>query len=111
MPEDRASVDASANQTAGGCLARVLWMVAGNIALVLVLMSVARSPTWTLGPLDVFFWACLVGLVLVRYVDVTRLNGRTTEGEPATMAHFRRYAAGLTTLGGAAWSAAQSVQL
>ena len=112
MPEDRASVDASSPRDEGaGCLARVLWMVAGNIVLALVLMSVARVPPWTFGLLDACFWLCVAGMLGVRYVDIQRLEGRTAKGEPATMAHFKRYAAGLLTIGGGAWTAAQSVGL
>ena len=53
--------------------------------------------------LDIIF-AGLVGvLLLVRFVDITRLNGLTAEGEPASLAHWRRYAAMLLVASTLLW--------
>jgi hypothetical protein len=34
-------------------------------------------------------------LIVARYVDITRFKGDTAYGEPATLAHWRRYALSL----------------
>lgn len=82
---------------------RILWMIVGNAALVI-------SGFWILQVRDAFFsvadatyGAAIPLLIVARYLDIARFGGSTAYGEPATMAHWRRYAAAV--LGGAvaAW--------
>ncbi len=78
-----------------GCLAalaRVYWMAVGNVLLFVCAIYAARhEPPSALDGL----YAVLVALLLVvRFVDITRLGGQTSEGHPATLAHWRRYALG-----------------
>jgi hypothetical protein len=50
-------------------------------------------------------------MAVARYVDIVRFQGMTSEGEPATVGHFWRYAVILTLVAGAAWAAAHLVGL
>lgn len=83
----------SSQQHLGGCLTRLCWMMLGNAALVFVGVAIAWKragiPSWA----DAVFWAIVVGLIVVRYLDISRFGGQTADGrETATMRHWRRYA-------------------
>jgi hypothetical protein len=71
-------------------------------------MTIAKSPHG-LAPRDLVFWVAVSSLVVVRWLDVTRLEGKTAEGEPATMTHWRHYAAVVTGSALAAWLLAHAV--
>ena len=47
---------------------------------------------------DVLFGATVILLVIARYVDISYLHGDTSNGEPATMKHWRQYAIGLVLI-------------
>ena len=92
-----------------GCLVRVLWMVIGQGALAILAFTLLRQSPWSFSVRDVAFWL-IVGLVIAaRYVDVTRFDGRTANGEPATLRDFRRHTIGLVLVCGAVWTFAHSV--
>jgi len=55
---------------------------------------------------DVIFWALVGLLVWARYFDVTRLNGLTAEGKPASLHHWRRYATFLVASAALLWALA-----
>jgi hypothetical protein len=59
---------------------------------------------------DALFWTIVTAVVALRYVDVTRLHGRTADGEPATPRHVLRHAVGLIALSAVLWTIVQSVQ-
>lgn len=92
-------------------LARLTWMAIGNIALVVLALGIAVRPPWTFTWRDAAFAAALVGVLAVRYFDVTRLGGRTADGDPATMGDYRRWALGLVAIGGVAWTLGQMFAL
>lgn len=96
------------NTSALAILARVYWMLLGNIIVVLSAVMIGRSPQG-LSLHDAAFWAGSASLLVVRYVDVTRLQGTTAEGEPATMAHWRRYAVTVAVVAGVAWVTAHGM--
>ncbi len=48
-------------------------------------------------------------LVAVRYADIRYLGGRTAEGVPATMAHWRRYVLVLMVASTAVWLTAHII--
>ena len=73
-----------------GCLVRLGWMPAGTLLLVLsFFMILLKGPNFAW---DLAFWITAASCVVLRYVDVAFLGGRTVKGEPATIAHWRRYA-------------------
>jgi hypothetical protein len=76
-----------------GCLPsflRFTWMASGNAALFLCAALVAKGTAPVV--MDIVFFAVTIGLIVVRYIDITRFKGQTSEGKPATLAHWRRYA-------------------
>ena len=90
-----------------GCLLRLLWLGAGNVALVFLALLVFRSRRFS--ALDVAFWAVVALLAGARYLDITRFQGRTADGEPATVAHLRRYLITMLLVAAGAWLAAHAL--
>lgn len=82
-----------AQNVVAGVVARLYWLVVGHAMLAILGMNIWKSGgewgTFT----DIAFLANLGGLVAVRYLDIARLGGTTAQGDPATMAHWRRYSA------------------
>lgn len=98
-----------AKASLAGSVARVYWMLAGNAALSLLAIGIVqhgRERTWVT---DAAFWATFASLLLVRYVDITRLRGTTASGEPASIGDWYRYAGGLLLLSLTVWILAQAV--
>lgn len=94
---------------ATGCapaLARLTWMLGGNVALFLLAFSIMKRRAFSV--LDGLFWATVAGLILVRYLDVAKLQGKTADGEPASMRHWLRYAVALLAAAAALWGLSHS---
>lgn len=98
-------------QPGSALLVRLGWMVAGTLVMLITGFVIMSEPAWTYGARDAVFWSGAVLAVILRYVDIKRYGGETSRGEPATMGHFTRYAAGVFGLGLAFWAMAQSVHL
>jgi hypothetical protein len=82
----------SKQDTMTGCLLRLTWMAGGNLALFFVAIAIAQSDGWQPTWRDAAFVAVALALIAVRLVDIRMFEGRDTEGKPATMANWRRYA-------------------
>jgi hypothetical protein len=100
---------ASASPAPAGCLLRMFWMLAGPGALYLSLILIgARS-----APLPSYLDACAAAAVILtiaaRRLDITRFAGKTGDGEPATLAHWRRHAVVLTAVAALSWALAHLV--
>lgn len=105
--ESAAAPEAGAEPGQMGCLAlvaRLTWLVFGNLTLLALGLYVSQKPGFSLA--DGLYWAMAALLVAVRYLDVTRLGGRTSDGEPATLAHWSGYAVKLTVIALAGWALA-----
>lgn len=103
LPDDESPPDA------GGCLSfllRITWMMWGNFALFACAAVVAHG----IAPLttDVLFLSIAIGVVAVRYLDIMRFGGETADGEPATFAHWRRYAIAMASISFAVWVLAKT---
>lgn len=95
-----------------GCLpllVRLTWMIFGNLALAIlgVLVAQGKAPIIT----DLGFWLMALSLAGVRYVDIVRFHGDTSEGKPATLEHWRRYVVILALVAGALYAGARVVNL
>ena len=100
----------SAGQMGGaGCLVRLGWMMFGNAALVISIGMIANHTGGFLSPADAVFWAVVPLLIWLRHYDITRMNGQTTSGQPATLTHWKRYAGLLVAFAVVAWAAAHAV--
>ena len=93
----------------GGCLLRLFWMMIGNVALAASAFGVAEDSALALGSADAIYWAVVGLLLAARYGDIRYFHGRTTDGSPATMAHWRRYAAVLVAVSTAIWLLAHTL--
>lgn len=92
-----------------GCLLRLIWIVAGNGAIFLSLAMIIATKAPLPSSLDVIVGIAAVVNLAARWLDVTRCAGRTLSNEPATLQHWRRYAALLVGVTLAAWSFAHLV--
>lgn len=92
-----------------GCLLRLVWTVAGNAAIYLALATIAATRTPLPSGLDGLVAVTWVLMLLARWFDITRCGGRTVNAEPATLAHWRRYALVLTGVTLTAWSLAHLI--
>lgn len=100
---------ADANTSLAGCLVPAFWMLGGNGILAVCAVAIASRGIGIFGFVDVLFWFTVGCLVAVRYADIRYLGGRTAEGTPATMAHWRRYALVLTVASTAVWLTAHAI--
>lgn len=81
-----------------GCLLRLFWMLLGNAIVYgsLAMIAMNREPFPSL--LDAVAWITVALILLARRVDITRHHGTTASGDPATLAHWRRYAVAVVVL-------------
>jgi hypothetical protein len=91
-----------------GVFLRVFWMFLGSVALAVSAMAILKSEKM-LSIADVVYVVIIPLMVAARYVDITRYKGTTAYGEPATMRHFAKYAAGLVVGGAIAWAALHGI--
>ncbi|MCC7011128.1 MAG: hypothetical protein IT454_01085 [Planctomycetes bacterium] len=94
-----------------GCLSRLFWMAGGNVGLLLLAILIAQQPTWSLSVRDALFWAIALAVLLVRYVEVTRLGGLDVDGKPVTHRGLSRYLAGHLAASSALWCLGQSLHV
>lgn len=86
-----------------GLLARLFWLVGGNLALLGAAAVILRDDLAALSWMSLLFWLFAGALIGVRYLDVTRLGGLTSDGKPATLADFRRYGVKLLAFAAVLW--------
>jgi hypothetical protein len=93
-----------------GCLpglVRLVWMAVGNFALLFCAMFIARGTAPVV--MDIAFWAVAVGVIVVRYIDITRFHGETSEATPATLADWRQYSVRVAVASAVLWVFARFV--
>ncbi len=88
---------------------RMLWMLVGNFGILLLLLQIARNKETTFSIYDVLYLLLIPVVVFARYLDVTRYNGTTTYGEPATLSHWRTYTIVLVAVAIVGWLAAHGI--
>ena len=93
---------------AEGCLLRLFWTVAGNLALFALILSIINHNGFSL--LDSGYWVVVVALAVSRYIEITRFAGQTLDGRPATVAHFRRYGIRLLIVATGLWILVHALQ-
>ncbi len=73
-------------------LVRLGWkVVQGLLLLVAAEIAVSREGFFT--EADIAFGLTVATLLGLRYLDISRFHGQTVTGEPATLGHWRDYAA------------------
>jgi len=96
-------------QDGNGVLARLYWMLFGNALLLFLLVFLFTKRPRLPSLFDVSCLVVVGSLIVVRLLDVRFLNGRTAEGDPATMDHWRRYAWVVGPIGVGAWLATRVI--
>lgn len=91
-------------------VARLYWMLVGNAALYLAAVGITIGSDERAWTADAVFWAAVASLVLVRYVDITRLRGLTGSGEPASVGDWYRYVGRLFLVSVTVWILAHAVR-
>ena len=83
-------------------LARIVWMLLGNVVLVFLALSIYRQQAiFTVR--DIIYWGIVLLLIIVRYCDIKYLGGRTAQGQPASIIQWRKYAIFLLLIAGGVW--------
>lgn len=90
-------------------LARVYWMLFGYVPVVASLPEVSRTDS-SASLADLAYFASVAALLAVRLADIRWLAGTTSEGEPATLAHWRRYALTISLFAVVAWLVARGIR-
>ena len=83
-------------------IVRVFWMLFGNVILLVSAALIFQRKDWKFHTADMIFWVTATALVLARYLDIKLYNGLTA-GEPASMSHWRKYAAVLLICSAVVW--------
>lgn len=93
-----------------GLLLRIYWLMFGNLFLVLGVVFIFKNKFHPLFLNDILYWCSAIGLILARYFDIRNFNGETGSCEPATMAHFKKYAVIVSAISVLAWIAAHIIK-
>jgi hypothetical protein len=110
LMEKETDNDAPQSNQLGGCLIRLLWMVVGNLVLVLAAVNIHHhGGGFQLTAADAVFWCAALLLPAIRYIDIRSFSGRTADNQPATMAHWARYSIVLLAISLAVWGAAHLI--
>jgi hypothetical protein len=88
---------------------RLFWMILGPFALAISALSITGRRDGWFSPLDLGYFGALVGMLLGRWLEFRCGRPLTATGEPATVAHLRRYALALSLAGLGAWVAVNLV--
>ncbi len=73
-----------------GTLARLYWMLFGNLALLFTGFGIARAENGLY--LGILYILILISLISIRYVDVKFLNGQLADvSGPATINDWKKY--------------------
>jgi uncharacterized protein YhhL (DUF1145 family) len=90
--------------TLPGILARLWWMLGGNVLLAFCLLFIFYNEAGFFHPADWVFWITVGTLVFVRYIDIQFLGGQTATGEDASTKDWTRYAVLLIGGSTVAWA-------
>ena len=92
-----------------GCFLRIFWMLIGNAILLACAYGIIQHRSSLLSMADALYWATVGSLLAARYIDIRYLYGLTAEGDPATMAHWGRYATVLGVVSTGLWLGAHAM--
>ena len=92
-----------------GCFLRIFWMLIGNAILLACAYGIIQHRSSLLSMADALYWATVGSLLAARYIDIRYLYGLTAEGDPATMAHWGRYATVLGVVSTGLWLGAHAI--
>lgn len=88
---------------------RLYWMLLGAGALFVLGLTVLRGGHPVASVPSLGMWVVAASMIAARWADITRFDGLTADGEPATPSHFRTYALGVTVVTAGLWAGALAV--
>jgi hypothetical protein len=100
---NKADSSSSKQDSILGLLARVFWMLYGNLIPMISIIVILQHKGSMFHAADLVFWITIAALILVRYLDIKFWGGMTAAGGPATMADWNRYTAALLIGSAAVW--------
>ncbi|MFH0920999.1 MAG: hypothetical protein V1913_11640 [Fibrobacterota bacterium] len=83
-----------------GLILSLFWIIIGNASLMLIAYSIAFRKGIITGLYVALFILNVLALAAARYLDIRFYNGTTTNGEPATLIHWIKYAKTLGIIAG-----------
>ena len=92
-----------------GFILRSLWLMVGNVGLAVVALFIILNHPPIFSLYDLLFWAIVVLLIIVRYIDIAYFHGGDQYGDPATMKHWRKYAVLLPAISLVMWSLSHGI--
>jgi hypothetical protein len=84
---------------------RLLWMMFGNAVVFFAAAYIVTDSPGELSHVDIIYWLGAAALIGARLLDITRYNGKTADGEPATLAHGLRYSVVVAAVATTVWLA------
>ncbi|MGQ9607326.1 MAG: hypothetical protein ACUVTW_14095 [Thermogutta sp.] len=106
----RPSPQAPSPESMGGCLLRLYWMIGGFLIAVLCGVSVVHHQGG-FSLVDIVYWAAILGVPAARYADMRHFNGRRADGEPMTLADWKRFSVLVVIAGLIGWVAIHGMRL
>jgi hypothetical protein len=76
-----------------GIALRLFWMIGGNAIVFGSLATIVVNEIPFPSLLDGLAWLAVAMTIVARFIDITRRQGTTADGEPATLADWRRHTA------------------
>jgi hypothetical protein len=103
-PKGKGQSEVFTKQSTGtGCLVRICWLLLGNVAILIAARVIALHKESFWSPTDLAFWIIVAGMIAIRYLDISKLDGLTATGEPASMKHWKVYSLLLTVISLVIW--------
>lgn len=75
----------------GSLVMRVYWLVIGHLLIFSFGVAILMNHLQNNLLINCCFWVSVVLCPIARWVDIKRYKGQTSEGEPATMQHWKKY--------------------
>ena len=85
------SSQGSKQETGYGCLTRLCWMLFGNVGLFAFAVAIAKHQGSFHSYADLGFGLAILFLAGIRYLDITKMEGTTASGKPASLIDWNRY--------------------
>ncbi|MCU0577076.1 MAG: hypothetical protein MUD15_09670 [Desulfobacterota bacterium] len=95
--------------TALARLIRLTWKILGNFLLFIILILIIIASPGARNVLDVVFWLVVVGLILLRYIDIKVFREQSADNKPATLQDWGKYSIGIILLSGFFWVVARAI--
>ena len=84
-------------------------MFFGNLVLLFIVIYILKSRRAGLSVFDGIYWGVVFLIISVRYIDIAKLEGLTSEGKPATIDSWRKYSIEILAVTLLVWLAAHGL--